>query len=173
MVGGKAVSCLLIAVSLAFMPAPQTEAKMMEPRPFDMPVAAEWRAPLERFLIEFGIADVGATVEASRAALYPRGPSESGPELIIFRLIHPSICDDRDRCITIIGHIEQGKLVADLMFNGGGKINTGDVALRIPGVNGSLPVFLYSDDSTITVINTTKGLLISSEPALPMGLKRN
>jgi hypothetical protein len=163
---------LLIAVSLVFLPAPRTEAQMMAPQPFGMPVAAEWRAPLAQFLADFGIPDVGATVDASRAMLYPRGPSESGPDFIIFRLIHPSTCDDRDKCITVIGHIEQGKLIADLMFNGGGKMNAGDVALRMPGVNGSIPVFFHSEDSTVTVINTAKGLLISSEPVSPAAVKR-
>jgi hypothetical protein len=158
---------LLLTTLFMILQAPQAGAQIGAPELIDVPVPAKWRAPFTQFLKEFGIVDAEATVDASRVGLHDE-PMVGRPESIVFRVIHPWACaSDRDKCLTIVGHIEQDKLVADLMFSAGDRITRGDTFPHVLGINGMPPIYFLSRDATVVVINTAMGFVIFQEPGSP------
>jgi hypothetical protein len=163
MIGGETIRRLLIAACLVFLQAPQANAIMSVPVPFDAPVPEKWRASFAQFLRDLGISEAASTVDASKAAALV--DLSGGPERMIFRVLHKETCTpDRDECLTIIAHIEKDALVSDAMFPAGGKINSGDVIREFLGAR-SVPVFLYSQHKIVTIRLTARGLFVVNSPA--------
>ncbi len=159
-----AVARLLILGLSVCMPTGPAAAVVAEPSPVDTPVPEEWRGPLAHFLGELGVTDIQSTINASRAAKYPRINEAAGPILIFFRIVHPYACNSAENvCLTVIGSIKDGIFKPEVMFYAGEKINVGDVAPRIIGAK-SFPVFFHGKTSAVGVVETTKGFLVIPQP---------
>jgi len=153
---------LILTALLLALSSVKATALVAEPALFGAAVAEKWRDPLARFLNELGVADIDATISASRAGEYP---DETGPARIIFRIVHPHACvRERDECMTTIGHLDDGIFIAEAMFYAGDKITVGDVSPRILGVQSAKPVSFVSKTSAVSVVKTAKGFLIVSQP---------
>lgn len=136
---------------------------MAKPEPFEAAVPEAWRGPFARFLLDLGMSDAAATVEASRAVVLQN--LAGGPEKMIIRVRHREACTvDEDECLTIIAHIENNELVSDAMFYAGDKISYGDHKPKVPGVR-SWPLFFYARQQIVGMIVTTKGIVITSHSA--------
>lgn len=167
MIGSKTATWLLIGAFFAFQQIPQATAQVGAPEKIDMPVPAKWRAPFAQFLTDFGVDDVEATVEASRVGLYDEAMG-GRPELIVFRVVHKLACTpDRDRCLTVIGHIDHDKLIADLMFFAGDMVTRGDTIDQMLGIQMWPSILFFSRDTIVAVRNTVMGLLVSEGPRPP------
>jgi hypothetical protein len=155
---------LLIALFLIAEPTRHAAAMMEQPRPIETPIPQKFRAPVARFLSDFGINDVDATMSSS--AGFEWQDSDRAPDRIVFRVVHPSACSmDQDECVTVIAHADNGALVPEAMFTAGRKINRGDVAGSGFAVRNSFPWYFYSKTSVIRIIETVKGgFIVSGSP---------
>jgi hypothetical protein len=108
-------------------------------------------------LKEFGAKDVDSILDASKAARFPGDDSDR----IIFRVVDALSCTpDLDICITVIGRVVDGALDVQTVFRAGGRITTLDTAPRVLGAR-SFPVVFFGKTSTIAVVETAKGLMLS------------
>jgi len=159
---------LALASFLIVFPALNATALVAEPQPLNTPVPEQWRAPLTKFLNELGAKDISSTIDASKARPYPQNFGEGGPSRIVFRIVHPTSCSsERNECLTIIGHIDDGILISDALFFAGDMIGVGDMSPRILGAQLSKPVWFISKSSVVNAIKTQKGLMITAEPLKP------
>jgi hypothetical protein len=153
---GKLARIALIGLSM-FFPMASAGALVAEPTPIDQSVPENWRAPLARFLEEFGAKDVDSILNASKATRFPGDDADR----ILFRIVDPFSCTpDLDICITVIGRVADGALDVQAIFRAGGRMTTLDTAPRVLGAR-SFPVAFYGKTSAIAVIQTAKGLMLS------------
>ncbi len=157
MAGSGTLARIALIGFLTCSPMTVAGAMVAEPTPIDQSVPEKWRAPLALFLKEFGAKDVDSTLNASKASRFPGGD----PDRILFRIVDPFSCTpDLDLCITVIGRIADGALEVQALFRAGGRIATLDTTPRVLGAR-SFPVVFFGKTSAITVVETTKGLMVN------------
>jgi hypothetical protein len=118
------------------------------PEAIDTPVKEEWRAPLTRFLSEFGVTDVDNVLKTTKAfelgGLYQQA--------ILVRIEHTTACY-RERCLTIIGQIRSGKFESQAMFAAGKWVTRGDTMDSELLGRRTGPAFHFYDDKNDFLTN--------------------
>jgi hypothetical protein len=138
-------------------------AVMQAPQPIDNPVPNEWRDPLVQFLGELGVRDVEAMLANTKATWIGTYRPDSG-DLIIFRF--ESVCH-QDRCLTILGHLDNQGFQSEAMFVAGKMMTWGDVANDIFGNPGPPAIYflvgndLANDPGLVTLLKTRKGWIVA------------
>jgi hypothetical protein len=138
-------------------------AVMLAPQPIDKPVPSEWRNPVVQFMRELGVRDVEAML-ASTKVTWIGGYLPNSGDLIIFRF--ESVCHE-NRCLTVLGHMDDQGFQSEAMFVAGKMVTWGDVANDIFGNPGPPAIYFLvgndpaNDPGLVTLLKTRKGWIVA------------
>ena len=132
------------------------------PQTISEPIPSELRAPFARYLRELGATDTDTEkmLVGTSGGFFP----DIDGTLRMFRVETSGTCTkDNDQCLTIIGKIDNGELIAQATFLAGNRMNAADVLTNFFGTR-SPAVRFYSKEIIMSVTRTAKGLLVVASP---------
>ncbi|MDE3175038.1 MAG: hypothetical protein KGM15_02890 [Pseudomonadota bacterium] len=139
----------------AYVPAASAQMAVPE-KWFSAPVPETLLAPFEQFLSRLGVKDARTII--SKTGFGYIGNSHS----IGFRIEDDGTCyADRDKCLTIIGHVVEQRFSAETMFFAGAKVSRMDTMKQLLGV-GTFPYIVYraNGNADVVLYDTPEGWVI-------------
>jgi hypothetical protein len=140
------------------IPTTMGSAQMAEPQPISLAVPDKWRGPYTQLLAGLGLKDPTAIVASTK---FGEISSIYRPKSAIFRIEDGSTCRE-DMCLTFIGHLIDGHLVADAQFLAGPKMTRFDSAKRILDAP-SFPLLFHGDKEIIDLYENPAGWIVVPE----------
>jgi hypothetical protein len=154
-VGRLASTFAVVLLVTLGVPSHEARTQIGVFEPMDTPIPKEWREPIAGFFRDLGASDTHSLLENTKI----------GPNLrlhhadsITFRIEHRAVCDE-DVCLTVIGRIESGTFVPQVMFGAGKMTTVGDYGARLLGF-GTLPMWFKSNKGVVTVLESPRGWII-------------
>jgi hypothetical protein len=156
------VIALLVGTALVGIVTPITPAKARAiSMAIDQPLPEDWQAPVRAFLQRLGASNIEELIRATRTVC-----GTGRGEFLLFRVQHPESCHD-DSCLTVVGRLQSGILIADQMFFANGWYIQGDVAADLWGTP-SFPMIFPNGDAALTLARTAQGwVLFPNKNKLP------
>jgi hypothetical protein len=136
-------------------------AQIGAPQPIDSPVPDQWRSSFEQFLTGLGVAKQNQKDALEKTKAF-RLPSVWHENSVVFRLETPATCHE-DMCLTVVGRIHDGALLADAMFVAGKRFTISDHLSPSLPYQG-LPMWFVGDKVTVTLIETPQGWIVAPNP---------
>jgi hypothetical protein len=153
----KRVSLTLLVTLQLMTPTTTGLAQIGLAEPIALAVPERWRDPYIQFLASLGLRDPAAVIANTKFATL--GGSLYRPDSVVFRIEDKSACHE-DICLTFIGRLVDGRLVADAQFTAGPRITWSDhMSEGLPGLRAFL-LFFEGSTGTSRLFETATGWIV-------------